>query len=60
MKQVNSIVVFILLCCSFQLTAQNVGVGTTTPPSKLTTVGTASNPSIPGTTSTGVWISLRL
>ncbi|HRQ31328.1 MAG TPA: FISUMP domain-containing protein [Saprospiraceae bacterium] len=34
--------------------AQNVGVGTSTPPSKFTTVGTYSNPTIPGATSTGI------
>ncbi|MBK8626599.1 MAG: hypothetical protein IPN86_13840 [Saprospiraceae bacterium] len=54
MKQVNFIASFIFLCCSFQLTAQNVGVGTTAPASRLTVVGDAGNPTIPGTTSTGV------
>lgn len=34
--------------------AQNVGIGTTDPPSRLTTVGSYSSPTIPGTTSTGV------
>ena len=43
-----------LLIISIGAAAQNVGVGTSNPPSKLTTVGTASNPSIPGATSTGV------
>lgn len=44
---------FILLI-SAGVTAQNVGVGTTAPPSKLTTVGNANSPSIPGPSSTGV------
>ncbi|MBK6565369.1 MAG: hypothetical protein IPG18_09290 [Saprospiraceae bacterium] len=43
-----------MLLISAGASAQNVGVGTSTTPSKLTTVGTASNPSIPGTSSTGV------
>lgn len=43
-----------MLFISAGLSAQNVGVGTTSPPSRLTTVGDYSNPTIPGTTSTGV------
>jgi hypothetical protein len=54
-KQVNSTATFIFLCCSFQLMAQNVGVGTTTPAAKLNVEGAPNNPSIPGTTSTGVF-----
>ena len=53
-KQVNFTSTFIFLCCSFQLMAQNVGVGSTTPPSKLTVVGSSSDPSIPGPLSSGV------
>lgn len=34
--------------------AQNVGVGTVTPPAKLTIQGSNNNPSIPGTSSTGI------
>ena len=52
MRQHVTSLVFLLL--SAAASAQNVGVGTTTPPSKLTTVGTASNPTIPGSLSTGV------
>ncbi|MDP2387344.1 MAG: tail fiber domain-containing protein [Bacteroidota bacterium] len=33
----------------------NVGINTTTPPAKFTVLGTASNPSIPNTTSTAVF-----
>lgn len=43
-----------MLLISAGVSAQNVGVGTTDPPSKLTIVGTYSGPAIPGTTSTGV------
>ena len=32
----------------------NIGIGTTAPPAKLSVLGTAANPSIPGTSSTGV------
>ncbi len=35
--------------------AQNVGVGTASPPSKLTVVGDQGSPSIPGPTSTGIF-----
>jgi uncharacterized protein (TIGR02145 family) len=55
MKQVNFTASFIFLCCSFQLMAQNVGIGTTTPAAKLNVEGVPSNPSIPGTTSTGIF-----
>ena len=34
---------------------QNVGIGTTTPPAKLTVIGSPSNPYIPNTTSTGLF-----
>ena len=44
-----------LLLISTAAYAQNVGVGTSTPPSKLTAVGDASTPTIPGATSTGVF-----
>ncbi len=37
------------------LSAQNVGVGSTTPPSKFTVVGSPISPTIPGATSTGVF-----
>lgn len=43
-----------MLLVSAGVNAQNVGVGTSTPPSRLTTVGDYSNPTIPGTSSTGV------
>jgi len=55
MKQVNYTVIFMLLCCSFQLMAQNVGIGTMTPAAKLNVEGVPNNPSIPGTTSTGIF-----
>ena len=32
----------------------NVSIGTTTPVNRLTTIGSANNPTIPGTTSTGI------
>lgn len=35
--------------------SQNVGIGTTTPPAKLTVIGTGNNASIPGATSTGIF-----
>jgi hypothetical protein len=35
--------------------AQNVGIGTTSPVTKLNIVGTASNPAVPGTTSTALF-----
>lgn len=54
-KQVNFKATFIFLCCSFQLMAQNVGIGTTTPAAKLNVVGSSSDPSIPGPTSTGIF-----
>lgn len=44
-----------MLLISAGVNAQNVGVGTTTPPSRLTVVGSASNPTIPDTSSTGVF-----
>lgn len=55
MKQVNYTVILMLLCCSFQLVAQNVGIGTTTPAAKLNVEGISNNPSIPGTSSTGIF-----
>ena len=47
-------ILFMILMCT-KTFAQNVGVGTNTPPSKLTIVGSSSSPSIPGTASTGVF-----
>jgi uncharacterized protein (TIGR02145 family) len=44
----------VFLAITITSIAQNVGIGTTTPTSRLTIVGIASNPTIPGTSSTGV------
>lgn len=47
---------FISLCLFItSVHAQNVGIGTTIPASKLHVSGTANNPSIPGNTSTGIF-----
>ncbi|MBK8698487.1 MAG: hypothetical protein IPN29_02665 [Saprospiraceae bacterium] len=47
------IIIYILLL-SAGVSAQNVGIGTTAPASKLAIVGETGSPAIPGTTSTGV------
>jgi uncharacterized protein (TIGR02145 family) len=52
MKKALAILVFLAITIASM--AQNVGIGTTAPASKLTILGTASNPTIPGTSSTGV------
>ncbi len=48
------IYLFVTLFICTGAIAQNVGVGTATPPARLTTQGDYSSPSIPGSTSTGV------
>lgn len=50
----NILPILFLLGFTISSMAQNIGIGTTTPKSKLTILGTASNPTIPGTSSTGV------
>jgi len=49
--------IVILLLISFPIVAisQNVGIGTTTPVTKLNIIGTSSGPSIPGSSSTGIF-----
>ena len=46
------IVFSVIITCA---RAQNVGIGTATPASKLHVTGTPNNPSIPGTSSTGIF-----
>ncbi|MBK8699539.1 MAG: hypothetical protein IPN29_08350 [Saprospiraceae bacterium] len=53
MKQ-NIFILFMVLI-SVVISAQNVGVGTNSPPSKLTIVGPSNSPTIPGNISTGVF-----
>jgi hypothetical protein len=54
MKKIFNAAVFILFAAMVQ--AQNVGIGTTTPITKLNIIGNRSSmPSIPGATSTGVF-----
>ncbi|MEO6130507.1 MAG: fibrobacter succinogenes major paralogous domain-containing protein [Saprospiraceae bacterium] len=49
--------IFLFVALSFmgRANAQNVGIGTITPVSKLNIIGVPDNPSIPGTTSTGIF-----
>jgi hypothetical protein len=53
MKRIFIAGAFILVAVFVQ--AQNVGIGTTAPVAKLNIVGIASDPAIPGATSTGVF-----
>ena len=55
MKQAKHLLFVFLLLASVSTYAQNVGIGTTTPPAKLAVLGSLSNPSIPGAGSTGTF-----
>jgi Protein of unknown function (DUF1566) len=55
MKLAQHLLFVFLLLATVSTYAQNVGIGTTTPPAKLTVLGSLSNPSIPGTASTGTF-----
>ena len=55
MKQAQHLLFAFLLLATISTYAQNVGIGTTTPPAKLTVLGSTSNPSIPGIASTGTF-----
>ena len=55
MKQRQHLLFPFLLLATISTYAQNVGIGTTTPPAKLTVLGSPSNPSFPGTASTGTF-----
>jgi hypothetical protein len=48
-------IVAVLFFMPFILQAQNVGIGTTTPVTKLNIVGSGSSPAIPGTSSTALF-----
>lgn len=56
MKKHVSVWILALACftCLTSI-AQNVGIGTTSPVSKLNIVGNANNPAIPDSTSTGIF-----
>jgi hypothetical protein len=55
MKQVKHLLFAFFLLAAVSSYTQNVGIGTTTPVSKLNIVGGSSDPSIPGLTSTGIF-----
>jgi uncharacterized protein (TIGR02145 family) len=55
MKQAKHLLFISLLLTTVCTNAQNVGIGTPTPPAKLTVLGSSSNPAIPNTTSNGIF-----